>query len=143
MDNDAAPTISSVSTAVDASGEAVDEGEGAVFTVSLSNESTSAQTYSFSLSKRHSGQRRLRHRPIERDVQQWRDLRCGYRPDHGTSGVTEFTATVATIDDTIDEANETFTLTVGGVEGTATIVDNDAAPTISSVSTAVDASGEA
>ncbi len=59
------------------------------------------------------------------------------------AGVTEFTATVATIDDTIDEANETFTLTVGGVEGTATIVDNDAAPTISSVSTAVDASGEA
>ncbi|WP_154183491.1 hypothetical protein [Vibrio fluvialis] len=47
--------------------------------------------------------------------------------------MTEFTATVATIDDTIDEANETFTLTVGGVEGTATIVDNDAAPTISSV----------
>ncbi|WP_158148686.1 hypothetical protein [Vibrio fluvialis] len=39
-----------MSTAVDASGEAVDEGEGAVFTVSLSNESTSAQTYSFSLS---------------------------------------------------------------------------------------------
>ncbi|WP_158148685.1 hypothetical protein [Vibrio fluvialis] len=37
--------------------------------------------------------------------------------------MTEFTATVATIDDTIDEANETFTLTVGGVEGTATIVD--------------------
>ncbi|MBY7938059.1 hemolysin, partial [Vibrio fluvialis] len=42
-------TISSISSS------AVDEGEGAVFTVSLSNESTSAQTYSFSLSNGTAG----------------------------------------------------------------------------------------
>ncbi|MEZ9597920.1 cadherin repeat domain-containing protein, partial [Vibrio sp. 10N.286.46.A8] len=41
------------------------------------------------------------------------------------AGVTKFTATVATTQDTIDEANETFTLTVGGESNTATIIDND------------------
>ncbi|MBY8126526.1 cadherin-like domain-containing protein, partial [Vibrio fluvialis] len=128
VDNDAAPTISSVSTAVDASGEAVDEGEGAVFTVSLSNESTSAQTYSFSLSNGTAGSddydTDLSNVTFSNGVT--------YDADTGLitvpAGVTEFTATVATIDDTIDEANETFTLTVGGVEGTATIVDNDESP---------------
>ncbi|UTW01068.1 hypothetical protein KDW99_08060 [Marinomonas rhizomae] len=57
--------------------------------------------------------------------------------------MTEFTATVATTDDTIDEADETFTLTVGGKTGTATIIDNDDAPTIDNVSQAVNADGDA
>ncbi|MBY8139152.1 cadherin-like domain-containing protein, partial [Vibrio fluvialis] len=39
-----------------------------------------------------------------------------------------FTATVQTTEDTINEADETFTLNVGGVSGTATIVDNDESP---------------
>ncbi|MFA0612519.1 hypothetical protein, partial [Vibrio sp. 10N.222.49.B4] len=43
--------------------------------------------------------------------------------------------------DTIDEANETFTLTVGGESNTATIIDNDDTPTISGVKPAVDAQG--
>ncbi|EKO4011031.1 VWA domain-containing protein [Vibrio fluvialis] len=115
-------TISSISSS------AVDEGEGAVFTVSLSNESTSAQTYSFSLSNGTAGSddydTDLSNVTFSNGVT--------YDADTGLitvpAGVTEFTATVATIDDTIDEANETFTLTVGGVEGTATIVDNDASP---------------
>ena len=44
--------------------------------------------------------------------------------------------------DTIDEADETYTLTVGGVSGTGTITDDDGPPTIASVSSnsAVEAS---
>ncbi|MEF1312432.1 hypothetical protein QTO01_20575, partial [Vibrio mytili] len=48
--------------------------------------------------------------------------------------MTEFTATVATTEDTIFEPDETFNLAVGGVEGTATIVDDDPKPTVTSVS---------
>jgi len=45
-------------------------------------------------------------------------------------GVSTFTVTVSTAGDTIDEANETYTLTIGGTAGTGTINDDDAAPTI-------------
>ncbi|POC07928.1 hypothetical protein CRN39_12820, partial [Vibrio vulnificus] len=48
-------------------------------------------------------------------------------------GVTEFTVTVPTINDTVDEADETLKLTVGGQDATGTIVDNDALPTIDKV----------
>ncbi|CAH1547151.1 hypothetical protein THOG05_80176 [Vibrio rotiferianus] len=41
------------------------------------------------------------------------------------AGVTMFTATVDTTQDTLDEPDETFFLNVGGVQGTATIVDDD------------------
>lgn len=46
-------------------------------------------------------------------------------------GVSTFTVTVSTAGDTIDEANETYTLTIGGTAGTGTINDDDAAPSIS------------
>ncbi len=47
------------------------------------------------------------------------------------TGVTSFTVTVPTIDDTTHENNENFTLSVGGVIGTGTIIDNDAPPAFS------------
>ena len=46
------------------------------------------------------------------------------------AGVTSFTVTVPTINDTVDEADETLKLAVGGKDATGTIVDNDDAPTI-------------
>ncbi|MBW3808306.1 hypothetical protein GL273_21445, partial [Aeromonas jandaei] len=49
------------------------------------------------------------------------------------AGVTDFTVTVPTVNDTVDELDETLTLTVGGKEATGTIVDNDDAPTIKEV----------
>ncbi|WP_336915720.1 hypothetical protein, partial [Vibrio cholerae] len=49
------------------------------------------------------------------------------------AGVTEFTVTVPTVDDTVDELDETLKLTVGGKEAIGTIVDNDEAPTIKEV----------
>ncbi|MDP3608563.1 MAG: Calx-beta domain-containing protein [Methylophilus sp.] len=47
------------------------------------------------------------------------------------AGVTSFTVTYATLQDTLDEANETTALTVGGVTGVGTIVDDDPTPTLS------------
>ena len=41
------------------------------------------------------------------------------------AGVTSFTVTVPTTNDTIDESDETIDLTVGGVAATGTIEDND------------------
>ncbi len=55
--------------------------------------------------------------------------------------MTSFTVTVPTMNDTVAEPTETFSLTVGGQIGTATIIDNDAAPTVGSVSAAVDSAG--
>ncbi len=49
------------------------------------------------------------------------------------AGVTSFTVTVPTSADTIDEANETYTLTVGAASGTGTITDDDGAPTITGI----------
>ena len=58
------------------------------------------------------------------------------------AGVTSFTVTVPTTNDTIDEANETYTLNVGAASGTGTITDDDnAAPTISTVSAATQTEG--
>ncbi|HSH90908.1 MAG TPA: hypothetical protein VK996_13060 [Ramlibacter sp.] len=47
------------------------------------------------------------------------------------SGVTSFTVTIPTVNDTSDESDETFTLSVGGVSGTGTIFDNDVTPSVS------------
>ncbi|QTL94870.1 RTX-I toxin determinant A from serotypes 1/9 [Aeromonas jandaei] len=41
------------------------------------------------------------------------------------AGVTSFTVTVPTVNDRLVETNETLQVTVGGVSGTGTIVDND------------------
>ncbi|MBV1788496.1 retention module-containing protein [Marinobacterium sp. D7] len=44
------------------------------------------------------------------------------------AGVDSFTVTFGGLDDSIDETNETYSLNVGGVGATGTIVDNDEAP---------------
>ena len=44
--------------------------------------------------------------------------------------VTTFPIVVTTVDDLLDEASETYTLTVGGTAGTGTITDNDALPVV-------------
>ncbi len=49
------------------------------------------------------------------------------------TGVKDFTVTVESIDDTVDEDSEDYTITVGGVGATGTIEDNDAPPTVLTV----------
>lgn len=48
-------------------------------------------------------------------------------------GVSTFTVTITTVQDTVFEANETYTLTIGGRAATGTINDNDSAPVIASI----------
>ena len=57
------------------------------------------------------------------------------------AGVTSFTVTISTTNDFIDESDESVDLTVGGVAATGTIEDNDAAPTISSVTSESETEG--
>ena len=47
------------------------------------------------------------------------------------TAVSGWTVTIPTTSDTIDEADETIILTIGGTSGTGTITDDDAAPVIS------------
>ncbi|WP_242011159.1 Calx-beta domain-containing protein [Vibrio furnissii] len=147
IDDDAAPTITSVSDAVVSANDAtVDEGQDAVFTVTLSNASSSATTYEFDLGG-------ATDTAGSDDYSSSVTFSNGVTYDSETglitvpAGVTSFTATVQTTQDTIDEANETFTLTVGNgtdvATGTATIIDDDAAPTITSVSDAVVSANDA
>jgi hypothetical protein len=47
------------------------------------------------------------------------------------TAVSSWTVSIPTASDSLDEANETYTLTVGGTSGTGTINDDDALPSIS------------
>ena len=142
IDNDAAPTVGSVSAAVDSAGGQVDEGDNAVFTVNLTNASSTATSFSLALNPGSAlpgfdYNAALNNQSFSNGVT--------YNALTGVvtvpAGVTSFTVTVPTINDTVAEPTETFTLTVGGKTGTATIIDNDAAPTVSTVSAAVDSTG--
>ncbi|MGB0129377.1 MAG: type I secretion C-terminal target domain-containing protein, partial [Rhodocyclaceae bacterium] len=57
-----------------------------------------------------------------------------YDPATGTisvpANVTSFTVTVPTVQDTIDEPNETVPLSIGGVTGVGTIIDDDGTGTV-------------
>lgn len=59
------------------------------------------------------------------------------------SAVTEFTVTVPTTGDTLDEANETIRLVFGGVTASSgTITDDDAAPTITGTASSTVTAGD-
>ncbi len=142
IDNDAAPTVGSVSAAVDSSGGQVDEGDNAVFTVNLSNASSTPTTFSLAL---NAGTATAGSDYNAALTNQSFSNGVTYNAATGQvtvpAGVTSFTVTVPTVNDTVAEPTETFSLTVGGQTGTATIIDNDAAPTVGSVSAAVDSAG--
>lgn len=55
---------------------------------------------------------------------------------HIPVGVSSFTITVSTTNDTVYEGTETYNISVGGMTNTGTLTDNDSAPTIASVSSA-------
>ncbi|WP_020182457.1 retention module-containing protein [Methylotenera sp. 1P/1] len=120
IDNDAVPTIQSVSAA------SATEGGSLLHTITLSNGSSVATTYAYSLGggTASSGV----------DYNAAVTFSNGVTLSGGIltvpAGVTSFTATIASIQDTIDEPNETYNLTVGGVTGVGTINDDDAAPTL-------------
>ncbi|MGR5060702.1 Calx-beta domain-containing protein [Vibrio rotiferianus] len=129
IDNDGVPTITDVALV----GETVPEGQAAEFKVTLSNASSSDQTYTIGLLNGTAGDNDY-DTNLSNIV-----FSDGVTYDANTgqitvpAGVTMFTATVDTTQDTIDEPDETFDLQVGGVTGTATIIDNDGVPTITDV----------
>ena len=100
--------------------DAVPEGTDLVYNVSLSNASTTATTFTFSLgggsaSADDYGTPVFSHGVILNS--------------NGTitvpAGVTSFTVTVPTVDDLLYETTETVPLTIGGVSATGVIIDND------------------
>ncbi|MGR2737382.1 retention module-containing protein, partial [Billgrantia sp. Q4P2] len=101
----------------------VTEGEAAVFKVVLSNASPHSNTYTLEL---ESGTATLGE-----DFTGEFSFSNGvtYDPSTGLitvpAGVSEFTVAVPTVDDDLVEDTETFTLTVGNVTATGTILDND------------------
>ncbi|PIB17276.1 Calx-beta domain-containing protein [Vibrio rotiferianus] len=129
VDNDDMPTVTDVALV----GETVPEGQPAEFKVTLSNASSSDQTYTIGLVNGTAGDDDY-DTNVSNIV-----FSDGVTYDANTgqitvpAGVTMFTATVDTTQDTIDEPDETFDLQVGGVTGTATIIDDDGVPTITDV----------
>ncbi len=121
IDNDAAPTVSSVSAA------SVTEGGNLVHTVTLSNPSSTATTFAYSLAGTTA--------TAGADFSTAATFSNGVTLSGGTlsvpAGVTSFTVTYATVDDALNEPAETTTLSVGGVAAVGTIVDNDPVPTLS------------
>ncbi|MDK9775489.1 calcium-binding protein, partial [Vibrio sp. D401a] len=121
QDDDDAPVITEVALV----GETVPEGQPAEFKVTLSNASSSDQTYTIGLVNGTAGDDDY-DTNLSNIV-----FSDGVTYDANTgqitvpAGVTMFTATVDTTQDTLDEPDETFFLNVGGVQGTATIVDDD------------------
>jgi len=126
VDNDGAPTIDTV-TVTNTSGEAT-EGDDLIYAVTLSNPSSTDTTFSFDLG---TGGTATAVDDYGNAV-----FSDGVTYDSGTgeitvpAGVTSFTVTVPTVDDNIDEPDETVPLAVGGVSATGTIVDNDGAPVL-------------
>ena len=130
-DNDGPPTIGHVG---DSSGSTnnvtVLEGLSSVFTINLSHVGTTATSFALTLSDDTAN--------LTSDYTNALIFSNGVTFD-GTNisvpaGVASFTVTAPTTNDTSHELTEIFKLSVGGVEGTGTITDNDATPTVSSVS---------
>ncbi|MFC1395049.1 hypothetical protein NK318_10955 [Acinetobacter junii] len=112
------------------------EGTNLVHTVSLSNPSSTAQSYAISLTGNTATAGTDFDNVLANAV-----FSNGVTYDAGTgqitvpAGVTSFTVGYATTQDNIFEADETTTLTIGGSTGTGTITNDDAVPTLSVVTT--------
>ncbi|WDL84811.1 hypothetical protein IU367_17285 [Aeromonas bestiarum] len=129
VDNDAVPTIKDV--AVSNADAKADEGQDLTFQVTLSNGSDRATSYDFKLEGISAAEGDFNRAGVT--------FSDGVTYDAATgkitvpAGVTGFTVTVPTVNDTVDELDETLKVTVGGKDATGTIVDNDAVPTIKDV----------
>ena len=127
-DNDSTPTITHVGDG-SINNVTVTEGSSAVFTVNLSNPSSTATSFAMSLADGSA--------VLADDYTNAMVFSNGVTLAGGNisvpAGVTSFTVTVPTVNDTVSEPAEAFTLSVGGVTGTANITDNDSTPTITHV----------
>ncbi|WMW79456.1 Calx-beta domain-containing protein [Undibacterium cyanobacteriorum] len=131
-DDDAAPTISSVTS------DTQTEGTSLVHTVTLTNASSSSTSFAYTIGGGTATSGTDYGTPT---------FSNGVTLVGGNlivpAGVTSFTITVPSTQDTIDEPNETYNVSVGGVSAVGTITDDDAAPTISSVTSDTQIEGTA
>ncbi|APF49164.1 cadherin domain-containing protein [Vibrio cholerae] len=122
VDNDEVPTIKSIGTG----DVTATEGDALIFTVKLSNVSSTSTSFDFL----------LQDGTATSDDYGAASFSNGVTYDASTgkitvpTGVTSFTVNVPTTNDSIEEADETVKLTIGGKEVIGTIVDNDNAPVI-------------
>ena len=123
LDNEGDITVTSVTS------DTKTEGTDLVHTVTLSGEADSAKTYTFSLANNTTEDEDYTA-PIFSD---------GVTYDSTTglitvpAGVTSFTITTPTVDDALKEETEFYDLSVGGVDATGTILDNEGDITVTSV----------
>jgi hypothetical protein len=124
VDNDAAPAVAAVA------GDSKTEGAALVHTVTLSNASASVTGFAFSLAGGTAAAADFGAPSFSAGVSY--DAAAGQISI--PANVASFTVTIPTTDDSIDEADETLSLNVGGVSATGTILDNDATPAVATVS---------
>ncbi|MEH8181021.1 type I secretion C-terminal target domain-containing protein [Aeromonas allosaccharophila] len=103
-----------------------DEGTPLTFQVTLSNGSDRATSYDFNLEGITAAEGDFDRAGVTFSDKVTYDASTGKITV--PAGVTSFTVTVPTVNDTVDELDETLKLTVGGQDATGTIVDNDNAP---------------
>ncbi|HQQ62932.1 MAG TPA: Calx-beta domain-containing protein, partial [Pseudomonadales bacterium] len=127
-DDDPLPTISGVSS------NSATEASAIVHTVSLSNASSTATTFPLSLADVSATGGGTDYNSTLTNAMFSNGVTISGGNITVPAGVTTFTISIPTSADTIDEPDETYTLTVGGVSGTGTILDDDPAPAIASVS---------
>ncbi|MDO9466089.1 MAG: Calx-beta domain-containing protein [Thiobacillus sp.] len=119
VDNDPVPTINTITTPTEV------EGTNLVYTVTLSNGSSTATTFPYALGGGTASPSDYGTPTFSNGV----TLAGGILTV--PPGITSFTVTLPTTLDTLDEADETVPLTIGGVSGTGTIVDDDPTPSLS------------
>ena len=118
VDNDAAPTISTITSPT------VVEGTDLVYAVTLSNPSATPTSFPFTLGGGSAA-------PTDYGTPTFSN---GVTLLNGVltvpAGVTSFSVTLPTVQDTLNEPTETVPLSLGGVTATGTITDNDPIPTL-------------
>ncbi|HSI44705.1 MAG TPA: type I secretion C-terminal target domain-containing protein, partial [Methylophilus sp.] len=126
VDNDRATVVTVEPGQPGTGDDSVVEGNNLVYTVTLSTATNAPTTYTYSLGGGTASSADYGTAVFSNGVT--------YNAATGTitvpAGVSNFTVTVPTVDDTIVELNETLPLTIGGATGTGVIVDNDRATVV-------------
>jgi hypothetical protein len=137
LDNDGAPTVASVSAAT------AIEATSLVHAVTLTNPSSSATTYTLSLVDGSATGGGVDYTSVLTNAAFSNGVTIAAGVITVPAGVTGFTVTVPTAADTLDEADETYLLSVGAISAGGTIIDDDNAPTVVSVTAEAQVEGVA
>ncbi len=122
LDNESEIEVSSVTS------DEQTEGTSLVHTVTMSGEADSAKTYSFTFTNGTVEDADIGTIAFSDGV-----INNGDGTITVPAGVTEFTITTPTVDDSLKEDTEAYTLNVGGKDATGTILDNESEIEVSSV----------